>query len=217
MFRFPESKFGLSGYTSCCLQLRDGFWKWALPAFFYVHSLVVTVCLTEKGFVSLGESCEAEVKVMSELIIDKIRDYLQSLLPSMELELFDVQFRREGHGWVLRVFIESESGVTLEHCSNVSRELGRYLDVEDLIDNAYHLEVSSPGLERPLRSLDDFNRYRGKKARVKVHEAIDGEKIFEGIIEEVTGDADGLIYLKLNDGRSIQFTFEKINKARLAI
>jgi ribosome maturation factor RimP len=89
--------------------------------------------------------------------------------------------------------------------------------VEDLIDNAYHLEVSSPGLERPLRSLDDFSRYRGKKARVKVHEAIDGEKIFEGIIEEVTGDADGLIYLKLNDGRSIQFTFEKINKARLAI
>lgn len=154
---------------------------------------------------------------MSELIIDKIRGFLQSLLRSMELELFDVQFRREGHGWVLRVFIDSEEGVTLDHCSNVSRELGRYLDVEDLIDNAYHLEVSSPGLERPLRSLNDFTRYLGKKARVKVHEAIDGEKIFEGIIEEVADDAEGLINLKLNDGRSIQFTFEKINKARLAI
>ncbi len=154
---------------------------------------------------------------MSELIIDKIRGFLQSLLGTMELELFDVQFRREGHGWVLRVFIDSEEGVTLEHCSNVSRELGRYLDVEDLIDNAYHLEVSSPGLERPLRSLNDFTRYLGKKARVKVHEAIGGEKIFEGIIEEVADDAEGLINLKLNDGRSIQFTFEKINKARLAI
>ena len=154
---------------------------------------------------------------MSELIIDKIRGFLQSLLKSMELELFDVQFRREGHGWVLRVFIDSEEGVTLEHCTNVSRELGRYLDVEDLIDNAYHLEVSSPGLERPLRSFNDFIRYRGKKARVKVHEAIDGEKIFEGIIEEVAYDAEGLINLKLNDGRAIQFTFEKINKARLAV
>ena len=151
---------------------------------------------------------------MSVLIIDRVRDYLQSLLPTMELELFDVQFRREGHGWVLRVFIDSETGVTLAHCSDVSRELGRYLDVEDFIDHAYHLEVSSPGLERPLRSLDDFRRYCGKKARVKVHEAIDDEKVFEGIIGETVDD---LVCLGLDDGRSVKFSFEKINKARLAI
>lgn len=151
---------------------------------------------------------------MSELIIDKLRDFLQGLLPTMELELFDVQFRREGHGWVLRVFIDSETGVTLEHCSKVSRELGRYLDVEDFIDHAYHLEVSSPGLERPLRSVEDFRRYCGRKARVKVHEALDGEKVFEGMIEKIE---DELIYLRLDDGRSIQFSFEKINKARLAV
>ncbi|MCP4338286.1 MAG: ribosome maturation factor RimP [Desulfobulbaceae bacterium] len=151
---------------------------------------------------------------MSELIVDKMRGFLQSLLPSMELELFDVQFLRDGHGWVLRVFIESETGVTLDHCSLVSRELGRYLDVEDLIDHAYSLEVSSPGLERPLRSIDDFSRYCGKKARVKVHNAIDSEKVFEGVIEEVVDD---LIHLKLEDDRSIQFSFEMINKARLAI
>lgn len=151
---------------------------------------------------------------MSELIIDKVRNFVQGLLPAMELELFDVQFRREGEGWVLRVFVESETGVTLDHCSHVSRELGRYLDVEDLIDHAYYLEVSSPGLERPLRSIDDFRRYCGKKARVKVHNAIDGEKVFEGLIEEVI---DEQIRLKLDDGRSMQFSFEKINKARLAI
>ncbi len=151
---------------------------------------------------------------MSELIIDKLRDFLQGLLPTMGLELFDVQFRREGHGWVLRVFIDSEAGVTLEHCSKVSRELGRYLDVEDFIDHAYHLEVSSPGLERPLRSVEDFRRYCGRKARVKVHEAVDGEKVFEGMIEKIE---DVLIYLRLDDGRSIQFSFEKINKARLAV
>lgn len=151
---------------------------------------------------------------MSEFIVDKVRDYLQSLLPTFELELFDVQFRREGHGWVLRIFIESETGVTLDHCSAVSRELGRYLDVDDLIDHAYHLEVSSPGLERPLRSTDDFRRYCGKKARVKVHEAIEGVKVFEGVIDKVVDD---LIQLKLDDGCSIEFSFEKINKARLAI
>ncbi|MGB3212246.1 MAG: ribosome maturation factor RimP [Desulforhopalus sp.] len=152
---------------------------------------------------------------MSELIINKLQGFLQSLLPPMELELFDVQFRREGHGWVLRVFIESETGVTLEHCSDVSRELGRYLDVEDFIDHAYHLEVSSPGLERPLRSMEDFSRYCGKKARVKLHNAIDGVKVFEGFIAKVA--ADGLIHLKLDDIRTIQFSFEQINKARLAI
>ncbi len=151
---------------------------------------------------------------MSELIIDKVQVYLQSLLPTMGLELFEVQFRREGEGWVLRVYIECETGVTLEHCSSVSRELGRYLDVEDFIDHAYSLEVSSPGLERPLRSTEDFLRYCGKKARVKLHNAIEEEKVFEGVIEEVV---DGQIHLRLEDGRSIPFSFEKINKARLVI
>ena len=96
----------------------------------------------------------------------------------------------------------------------VSRELGRYLDVEDFVDHAYNIEVSSPGLERPLRSTDDFRHYCSKKARVKLHNAIDSEKVFEGVIEEVVDD---LIHLKLENGRSIQFSFEKINKARLAI
>lgn len=151
---------------------------------------------------------------MSELIIDKVESFLRSLLLTMELELFEVQFRREGHGWVLRVVIDSADGVTLDHCSDVSRQLGHYLDVEDLIDHPYHLEVSSPGLERPLRSLDDFQRYLGNKAKVKLHESINGVKIFEGIIEDLVGSQ---IHLRLADGGGIQFSFEQINKARLAI
>jgi ribosome maturation factor RimP len=205
-----------SGYISCCFQLRDGFLEVGFARFFLCpHILVVAVvCVGKDMFLRAEEAEGAWVEVMSELIIDKVRNFLQSLLPTMGLELFDVQFRREGHGWVLRVFIETETGVTLEDCSNVSRELGRYLDVEDFIDHAYHLEVSSPGLERPLRSTDDFRRYRGRRARVKTHDAIDGEKVFEGVIEEVVNDR---IHLRLDDDRSIQFSFEKINKARLAI
>ncbi|MGW8195514.1 MAG: ribosome maturation factor RimP [Desulforhopalus sp.] len=151
---------------------------------------------------------------MSEFIIDTVEKFLRSLLPSLDLELFEVQFRREGHGWVLRVIIDSDEGVSLDNCSDVSRQLGHYLDVEDLIDHPYHLEVSSPGLERPLRSVDDFQRYLGKKARVRVHESIDGGKVFEGIIEDLV---DGQIHLRLADGGLIQFSFEQINKARLAI
>lgn len=151
---------------------------------------------------------------MSELIIDRVHDFLQSLLPSMELDLFEVQFRREGHGWVLRIFIDSETGVTLDHCSDVSREMSHFLDVEDLIDHAYHLEVSSPGLERPLRSIDDFSRFCGKKARIKLHNAIESGKVFEGVIEDVSEE---FIHLKTMDGVSVQFSFEMINKARLAV
>ncbi len=151
---------------------------------------------------------------MSEMVVSRVRDFLESLLPSMGLELFEVQFRREGHGWVLRVFIDSDSGISLDDCSNVSRELGHYLDVEDFIENAYHLEISSPGLERPLRSTQDFIRFSGKSAKVKLHEAIDGRKTLEGTIAAVENDT---IYLKLADGKTVQFTFEMINKARLTI
>lgn len=151
---------------------------------------------------------------MSELIKDKVESFLQSLMDTLGLELFDVQFRREGHGWVLRVFVDSEEGVTLDNCSDVSRQLGHYLDVEDIIDHAYHLEVSSPGLERPLRTVEEFRRFLGKKARVKLHEGIDGVKVFEGNIEDLV---DGQIQLRFADGGSVQFSIEQINKARLAI
>ena len=151
---------------------------------------------------------------MGELIINTVQDFLRGLLPTMELELFEVQFRREGHGWVLRAFIDAAEGVTLAQCSDVSRELGRFLDVEDIIDQAYSLEVSSPGLERPIRSIDEFRRYCGKKARVKVHEAIDGLKVFEGVIDQDSGE---MVHLRLADGRSIEFSFDMISKARLAI
>ena len=69
---------------------------------------------------------------MSEYIVDKVKEFLQQLLPSMAMGLFDIQFRREGHGWVLRVFIDADEGVGLGDCSKVSRELSYYLDIEDL-------------------------------------------------------------------------------------
>lgn len=148
------------------------------------------------------------------LIVNKVEEYLQVLLPSLGLELFDLQFRREGHGWVLRVFIDAADGVTLAHCADVSRELGQYLDVEDFIDHAYHLEVSSPGVERPLRNVKEFDRYTGSLAKVRLHEAIEGQKIYIGTIQEVRED---VIRLQLTDTKEIEISFANINKARLSL
>lgn len=151
---------------------------------------------------------------MSDLIVEKVKDYLADLLLDMGLELFDVQFRPDSHGWVLRVFIDSSDGISLDQCSVVSRELGQYLDVEEVIDRAYNLEVSSPGLERPLRSIAEFSKYTGKKSKVKVHNAIDGVKTFEGVIGDV---GEEIINMTLADGSSMQFTYDMLSKARLAI
>ena len=151
---------------------------------------------------------------MSEFIVDKIEEFAEALLASMGLELVEVQFRREGHGWVLRLYIDKEGGVSLENCADVSREVSRFLDVEDLISHAYHLEVSSPGLERPLRSLADFQKFSGEKARVRLRESLDGQKVFIGTIGVATEEA---ISLNLESGGVVQFSIDQISKAKLSL
>ncbi len=151
---------------------------------------------------------------MSDFVIDKVQAFAEQFLPTLDLELVEVQFRREGHGWVLRLFIDSENGVSLEHCSMVSRELGDFLDVEDIVGHPYHLEVSSPGLERPLRKFGDFQRFAGRKARVKLREAVDGQRVFVGEIQLADGE---VIALLQEDGKTIEFSYGDISKARLVI
>jgi ribosome maturation factor RimP len=151
---------------------------------------------------------------MSEFIVDKIEAFAEALLPSLGLELVEVQFRREGHGWVLRLFIDKEGGVSLDDCTEVSREVSRFLDVEDLINHAYHLEVSSPGLERPLRSLADFQKFSGEKARVRLRESQDGQKVFLGTIGQIIEDS---VTLLPEGGGEVHFTIDQISKARLSL
>lgn len=152
--------------------------------------------------------------VMSDAVIDRMKEFAESLLPAMGLELFDIQFRREGHGWVLRLTVDSESGVTLDDCSQVSRETSYFLDVEDLIDHPFHLEVSSPGLERPMRTIDECKRNVGKKARVKLIEPIDAQKVVIGNIERVEEDRLTVVSEK---GKTYTFTWENVQKARLTL
>lgn len=151
---------------------------------------------------------------MGEAIIETVRTYLTTLLPAMDLELFDLRFRTEDRGWVLRVTIDSGKGVSLDDCSAVSRELGQFLDVEDIISHPYTLEVSSPGIERPLRSTADFARYIGEKVKVRLHHAMDGEKVLRGKIAEVDGER---ITLELDAGSRAEITYSMLSKARLSL
>ena len=124
----------------------------------------------------------------SEKILEVIRQYATGLVEDMGLELVEIQYRREGHGWVLRMYIDSEQGITVDDCTAVSREISAWLDVEDLIEHAYHLEVSSPGLDRPLTRMEHFVRFSGHKARIKLKEPREGRRVYTGIIRQAADD-----------------------------
>jgi len=151
---------------------------------------------------------------MSDTVIERVREFADSLLPAMGLELFDVQFRREGHGWVLRLVVDREEGVKLDDCSRVSRETSDFLDVEDIIEHPYHLEVSSPGLERPLRTVEECRRHLGKKARFKVKEEVDSRRVITGELQSI--DKDEISVLS-EEGETFKLNWENVQKARLAL
>jgi ribosome maturation factor RimP len=151
---------------------------------------------------------------MSDYVIEKIKEFVESFLPSMDLELVEIQYRQEGEGWVLRLFLDGPDGIGLDQCTKVSRELSVFLDVEDLIPHAFNLEVSSPGLERPLRNASDYKRFSGKKARVKLRHPIEGQKVFIGLI----GISDEHEFeLQFEDGTKSRFLLDQVKKARLTL
>lgn len=144
-------------------------------------------------------------------IIAQLWEFLEPVIQSEGLELVDMEYRRESQGWVLRLFIDQEGGVTVDDCADISQVVGDLLDVEDIIRSAYHLEVSSPGLDRPLRKPEHFNRQVGKVIEVRTAAALEKRRNFKGILvharpESITIDCEGQVYeLRISD----------IEKARL--
>ena len=114
--------------------------------------------------------------------IKKIEDVLIPILLEDRLELIDIEFHPIGKRWLLRVYIDKEGGITIADCETVSRELGRILDVEDFIEQIYTLEVSSPGITRPLKKMEDFEKYKGKLCKIITKEQLYGMNDFEGEI-----------------------------------
>ncbi|UOQ46480.1 ribosome maturation factor RimP [Halobacillus salinarum] len=135
----------------------------------------------------------------------------------MNLELVDIEFKKEGKNWFLRVFIDKPSGVDIEECGIVSEQLSEKLDETDPIDFPYFLEVSSPGAERPLKTPQDFENHVGKHVYMKLYEPIDGEKEFEGTLLTFEKEqAEVEIRIKTKKKR-LEVPFEKIAKANLAV
>ncbi len=146
-------------------------------------------------------------------IIERVKGIVDPILLSEGMELVDIEYRREARGWVLRLFIDKEGGITLEHCARISEELGRNLDVEDFIPNPYVLEVSSPGLDRPLKKEKDFIKYLQHRIKVKTLDPIDQRRNFRGKLLRVL---EGRIELEV-DGRIIQIPLSNLAKANLEI
>jgi ribosome maturation factor RimP len=118
--------------------------------------------------------------------IEQLKDILLPVLQDYGLELVEIEFKPSGKRWLLRLYIDKEGGVTIADCQTVSREFGRILDVEDIIDYPYSLEVSSPGLTRPLKKWEDFLRNKGKMCRIVTKEQIEGKNEFMGTIVNST-------------------------------
>lgn len=127
------------------------------------------------------------------------------------LEIVDVEFRRESGGRVLRVFIDKPGGVTLDDCEALSEELSRRLDEVDPIEESYSLEVSSPGIERPLKKPQDFERFAGRLVHVRTFGPIDGRRNFRGELLGLDGEQ---IIVRLEQGEA-RIPLEQVAKARL--
>jgi ribosome maturation factor RimP len=150
---------------------------------------------------------------MADAVNERVKEVALPVLGELGLELVEVQYRREQSGWVLRLIIDKQEGVTLDDCTAVSREISQLLDIEDFIDQAYNLEVSSPGLDRPLKCMADFQRFIGRKAKIKTIEPIAGQHVFIGKIRQTGGET-----IILEVGRKeVEIPFLQVSKARLEV
>ncbi|NVN97835.1 MAG: ribosome maturation factor RimP [Geobacteraceae bacterium] len=150
-------------------------------------------------------------------VVTQVTEIAQPILDSLGLELVDIEYRKEGHGMILRLFIDKPGGIMLDDCACFSRELSEILDVEEVIPTDYNLEVSSPGLNRPLTKAADFERYKGKLVKVRTYEMFadnsgNRRKTFLGRLD---GFENGSISLTLNEGQSASIPFDRVAKANL--
>lgn len=147
-------------------------------------------------------------------VVERVEGLVAPILESFGLFLWDIEFRREGPRWLLRIYIDRESGVTLDDCEAVSRDLGVALDVEDIIPHSYTLEVSSPGLDRTLSRPEHFKRFIGNRVKVKTVRPVDGEKVFRA---EIAGIEQDVVRLRLDNGAELDVPLENISKASLEV
>lgn len=154
---------------------------------------------------------------MSKKVTEVTEELALPILEAMGLELVDVEFVKEGKDWFLRVYIDSDHGVDIEECGKVSEQLSAKLDESDPIQQAYFLEVSSPGIERPLKKERDVEKAIGKFIHVKTYEPIDGQKEFEGELKDFDGKELTIEVRVKTRTNTILIPYDKVANARLAV
>lgn len=153
-------------------------------------------------------------------VIETVTPMIKKIVENYNFDLINTDFIKEGSVWFLRVFIDKAGGITLSDCETVSKDLNMELEkYDDVISSNYTLEVSSPGAERPLKSLDDFEQAVGKYIHISLYQPTDKQKIFEGDLKEFDQIKKELklIYLVKNQSKILTITLDKIGFARLAI
>lgn len=145
---------------------------------------------------------------------DIANDLVLPVVEKHSFELVDVEYIKEGANWYLRVYIDKTGGITIDDCQIVSAELSDILDKDDPIKQSYIMEVSSPGLDRPLKKDSDFEKFKEEVVEVKVFQPIDGKKVFQG---ELIGLIDNEIVIKQENEQVMRFERDKVALVRKVV
>lgn len=144
-------------------------------------------------------------------IIEKIEKIVTPVVNEMGLSLVDIEYMQDGGYWYVRIYVENLNGeITLEECAAISGKIDE--DVDKLIEQRFFLEVSSPGIERPLKKIEDFIRFKGEKIKVSLKHKINDKKSFEGIITECK---DNIIFLEIEKENIVEIPFSEVKKANI--
>ena len=151
---------------------------------------------------------------MRKSIEATIEEIVQPIVDAKNFEIVDIEYVKEAGEYYLRVYLDKEGGISLSDCEVVSRELSEILDKKDPIKDNYFLEVSSPGLDRPLKKDKDFERYKGRDFEIILYKPMNGSKQFEGELVGLTEDNNIKVII---DGEEVDFTRKEVALIRLAI
>jgi ribosome maturation factor RimP len=153
----------------------------------------------------------SRMEIKTQSIVKQVESLVEPILEQMGYELVDVEYVSSYGRWVLRLFVDKEGGVTIGDCAHISEELGDLIDVKEFIRHDYNLEVSSPGLDRPLRKEKDLSRALGKKIKVRMAVPLEGRRNFTGILLRY---GEGILSLDV-DGQEVSLSWPGVAKANL--
>jgi ribosome maturation factor RimP len=148
---------------------------------------------------------------MDRELIKNLWSIIEPIVEADGLELVEIEFKFESGRWILRTYIDGPTGINLDECEYISRQISAILDLKDPIDKAYTLEVSSPGINRVLRKESDFNRFAGSRVKIRTSTKLDGRRNFVGILKGVENNK---VVLDV-DGNRFEIDPDHIDKARL--